>query len=333
MQVIHKTAYARAGLIGNPSDGYGGKTIAFTIRDYCAEIALHEWATVEIITGSNDQNQYESVLSLRQKISQHGYYGGTRLVKATIKQFVDYCVNQNLELHSRNFAIHYTSNIPQQVGMAGSSAIIIATLRALMDFYNIPIDRLIQPTLALDVERRELGIAGGLQDRVVQVYEGLIAMDFGITNHKYGFEYSLYEALDCKLLPNIYVAYQPSGSEPTEVFHNDLRYRYDAGDKSVVAAMSRFAELTDIAKRAISERDHQSLHHAINANFDLRDSICNLNPVHTEMVRVARTCGASAKYAGSGGAIVGTYIEPAQYGLLQERLTALGCTVFKPTIA
>ena len=333
MQTIHKTAYARAGLIGNPSDGYGGKTIAFTMRDYRAEVSLHEWPTVEIVAASNDQLQYSSVLALKQQVAQHGYYGGTRLIKATIKKFVDYCQSQNLNLHDRNFSIRYASNIPQQVGMAGSSAIIIATLRGLMDFYGIAIDKLIQPTLALDVERCELGIAGGLQDRVAQIYEGLVAMDFSITNHKHGFEYCSYEAMDPALLPGIYVAYRPSSSEPTEVFHNDLRTRYDADDKTVVSAMSRFAELTDTAKNAIVDRNYQSLHNAINANFDLRDSICRLNPAHKEMVITARSCGASAKYAGSGGAIVGTFKEHAQYDQLQERLTALGCTVLKPTIA
>ncbi len=332
MQVIHKTAYARAGLIGNPSDGYGGKTIAFTMQEYRAEVSLHEWPTVEIIAGRDDLDQYASVQSLHSRVSQHGYYGGTRLIKATIKQFVDYCIASKLQLHERNFAIRYTSNIPQQVGMAGSSAIIIATLRALMDFYGISIDKRIQPSMALDTERCELGIEGGLQDRVAQIYEGLVAMDFSNINYRQNYQFGSYETIDPALLPGLYVAYKPSSSEPTEVFHNDLRARYDAGDSIIVAAMSRFAELTVIAKTAILNQDYQALHNAIDANFDLRDSICTLNPSHTEMVAVARSCGASAKYAGSGGAIVGTFQDDEQYARLQTRLTNLGCTVLKPTI-
>ena len=55
---------------------------------------------------------------------------------------------------------------------------IVATLRCLMDFYGVNIERDIQPSLALAVETEELGIAAGLQDRVIQVYEGLVYMDF-----------------------------------------------------------------------------------------------------------------------------------------------------------
>lgn len=330
--MIYKTTYARAGLIGNPSDGYGGKTIAFTMQDYRTEVSLHEWPTLEIIAGRDDLDQYDSIRSLHSRVTQHGYYGGTRLIKATIKQFVDYCLSHNHELHDKNFAIRYTSNIPQQVGMAGSSAIIIATLRALMEFYGITIDKRIQPCIALDAERRELGIEGGLQDRVAQVYEGLVAMDFGDMKEKHGFTFGTYEPIDPALLTGLYIAYKASSSEPTEVFHNDLRARYDSGEAQVVDAMSRFAELTVIAKAAILEGDYQTLHDAIDANFDLRDSICTLNPSHTQMVRVARSCGASAKYAGSGGAIIGTCQDPAQFPQLEEKLTQLGCTVIKPTI-
>jgi glucuronokinase len=51
------------------------------------------------------------------------------------------------------------------------------------------------------------------------------------------------------------------------------------------------------------------------------------------MVMTARRSGASAKFAGSGGAIVGTYEDDAQYAALEKDLAAIGCTTFKPLIA
>ena len=110
----------------------------------------------------------------------HGYYGGIRLIKATIKRFVEYCQAQGLTLHERNFPIRYKTNIPRQVGLAGSSAIIIATLRCLMEFYRVDIPLEIQPSFVLSVETEELGIAAGLQDRVIQCYEDMVYMDFDL---------------------------------------------------------------------------------------------------------------------------------------------------------
>ena len=49
MQIIRKRAFARAGLLGNPSDGYNGKTISLSVRNFWAEVVLYEWDTVEIV--------------------------------------------------------------------------------------------------------------------------------------------------------------------------------------------------------------------------------------------------------------------------------------------
>ena len=50
------------------------------------------------------------------------------------------------------------------------------------------------------------------------------------------------------------------------------------------------------------------------------------------MVDTARSVGASAKFTGSGGAIVGTYEDEAMYAKLTTALEGLGLKVFKPLI-
>ena len=155
MHLIRKRAYARAGLLGNPSDGYHGKTISVILANLWAQVTLYEWDEIEILWSHDDRSRFDSITELRNDVELHGYYGGIRLVKATIKKFVDYCHGQDLPLHDRNFSIRYESGIPRQVGMAGSSAIIVATLRCLMDFYDVEIPRHVQPSLALSVETEE----------------------------------------------------------------------------------------------------------------------------------------------------------------------------------
>jgi len=334
MQELIEKAYARAGLIGNPSDGYHGKTISFSVKNFSAEVRLTESTVLEIIPNDRDGALYSSVDALQRDVNLHGYYGGIRLIKATIKVFVDYCQQMHISLHTRNFRLQYSSTIPQQVGMAGSSAIIVATLRALMAWYSVAIDVQVQPSLVFSVERDELGIAGGLQDRVIQVYEGLVAMDFSRTASRVvnGYECGLYERLDSGWLPPLYLAYRPATSEPTEIFHNDLRSRYNAGDSVVTSAMLQFAQLTDAVRAALDAHDEQTLFELINANFDLRKSMSALNPAHVEMIEVARSAGVSAKYAGSGGAIIGSYRDQQQYELLESAMKAIGCELVKPVL-
>ena len=331
MLIIRKKSYARAGLLGNPSDGYHGKTIAMILQNFWANVVLYEWDSMEIVLAERDRARFHSIHDLAKDVELHGYYGGIRLIKATIKLFVDYCQAQNIELHERNFSIRYETNIPQQVGLAGSSAIITATLRGLMEFYQVEIPLPAQPSLVLSVEE-ELGISAGLQDRVIQCYEGVVYMDFSKTQERVsgGLPHYYYEPLDPALLPNIYLAYHTAMSEPTEIFHNDIRSRYNRGEKLVVDAMQHFADLAEEGRKALFEGDIDQLGALIDENFDTRLQLYSLPTWQVRMVETARGCGASAKFAGSGGAIIGIYKDEGMYQELCRRLAKIGSKVIKP---
>lgn len=334
MQIIRKRAFARAGLIGNPSDGYHGKTISLIVRNYWAEVVLYEWPELEIVMTAEDQSRFSSIRELSQDVALHGYYGGIRLLKSTIKRFLDYCDLKGLVLHDRNFSVRYASNIPRQVGMAGSSAIIVAALRALMEFYDVTIPIEVQPSLVLSVENGELGIAAGLQDRVIQCYEGLVSMDFGKNCEREvdGFKCYKYERLQPVLPGVLYLAFSTDAGEPTEITHVPLRARYDAGEEQVVSAMSEFASLAEQGRQAIVEGDESELNRLIDRNFDLRQGIMSLPAAQVEMVNRARSVGASAKFAGSGGAIIGFCHDDAMFAELEQVLRPLGCQVIRPMI-
>lgn len=330
--IIHTKAYPRAGLIGNPSDGYFGKTISFAFSNFCAEVVLYETPELEILPNYKDHSRFASITDLVKDVRLHGYYGGIRLLKATVRKFYDYCQENCIELHKKKFTIRYSSDIPHGVGLAGSSAIITACLRALMVFYGVSIAKYIQANLILSAEMDELRITAGLQDRVIQVYEGLVYMDFNkelMAKQGYG----NYEALEPGLLPKLYIAYRGDLSEPTEVFHNKIRDRFGSGDRNVVGAMRYWAGLTDKVKRCLLNRQLEEIAGLLNANFDRRGKIYRLSEDNILMVETARRLGASAKFTGSGGAIVGTYENEQMFKKLRKKLGKLNIKVIKPKIA
>ncbi len=334
MIIIRKRAYARAALVGNPSDGYQGKTLSLIVRNFWAEVVLYEWDSVDIVLTEEDRAHFRSVQDLARDVALHGYYGGIRLIKATIKRFVDYCRLAGAPLHGRNFSIRYETTIPRQVGLAGSSAIITATLRCLMEFYEVEIPIELQPSLVLSVERDELRVAAGLQDRVAQVYEGLVYMDFDRAHERvvHGLASYRYEPLDPALLPPLYLAHHFGFSEPTEVFHNDVRGRFDRGEPKVVAGMQQVAELAASARRALLAGALGELAALIDGNFDVRRAIYALPDWQVQMVDVARSCGASANFAGSGGAIVGSYEGAATFAALGHAFQAIDCRLITPQL-
>jgi glucuronokinase len=333
MFLTHKRAFARAGLLGNPSDGYHGKTLSISVRNYWAEVVLYEWDAVEIVLADDDRAKFDSVYELARDVRLHGYYGGIRLIKATIKRFVEHCQARGLALHDRKFSVRYQTTIPRQVGLAGSSAIIVATLRCLMEFYDVQIPIEAQPTFVLLVEQDELGITVGLQDRVIQVYEGLVYMDFAAARERMvdGLRCYWYEPMDPALLPPLYIAHHETLGEPTEVFHNNIRERFNRGDAQVVEAMTCFAQLAAEGCEALRGPDRR-LARLIDANFDIRRGIYRLPQWQIDMVSAARACGASAKFAGSGGAIVGTYEDDAMFESVKTSLARIGSRTIRPQV-
>ncbi|MSV27952.1 MAG: GHMP kinase [Bryobacterales bacterium] len=329
--MIETYGYARAGLLGNPSDGYFGKTIAFSFRDFRARVVLYPSARLEIRLAKADLPVFENLDDLYSTTRWRGYYGGIRIIQALVVRFIDYCRANAIDLEDRNFTLEYESNIPQRLGLGGSSAIITAALRALCQYFHVEIPPPIQANLVLETETRELNVPAGLQDRVIQSYEGLVFMDFSrdiMQRQGYG----NYERLDPNLLPNVYLAYLSSLSEGTEVFHNDIRTRWQAGDSEVVNAMETWAAFAQSGRTALLARDYGTLDTLINANFDLRASLYRIDPGNRQMVDAARAVGATAKFAGSGGAIVGTFKDEAMFDVLRRTLSAIGVRVIQPRV-
>ncbi len=369
--IITTTAYPRAALIGNPSDGYNGKTIAFIFDNYRVQVQLYESPELEILPADRDHSRFSSMKELAEDVKTFGYYGGVRLIKATLKHFHDYCTSRNIILDNRNFTIRYSSTIPIRLGLAGSSAIIAATTRALFSFYGVAIPKPLLPTFLLSVETEELAISAGLQDRVAQTYGGLIYMDFA-REHFERQGYGVYENLPIEYVQNIYVAFRTNLAEGSEILHNNMRGRYQAGDPDILKAVESWAELSvefretmekiageygvtgngpDAAgsdspedagesaregadrgekKREYGRELHTRLSPLINENYDIRHAHLPINPANHEMVMAAREVGASAKFTGSGGAIVGTYADEGMLKALRERLSKLEIEVLIP---
>ena len=331
--ILRCKAFPRAALVGNPSDGYFGKTIAFVFRNYCAEVELYESPELDLLPSLRDHTTFSGMKELHDEISLYGYYGGIRLLKASIKKFYEYVCAKSLVIEEKNFTIRYKSSIPNRLGLAGSSAIITATLRALCMFYGVKIRSDHFANLILSVEKEELGIPAGLQDRVAQAYNYPVYMDF---DRKYMEKYHVgkYKPIEIKPDLNLYIAYRTDLSEGSEILHGSLRRKYESGDPVVLAAMQEWACLTDQVLISLQSGNYEPIPALLDRNFDLRCEVCAdaISDKNRRMVELARKVGASAKFTGSGGAIIGTYQDEKMFRKLEKTLGEYQISVIKPEI-
>lgn len=316
---ITSRAYARIGLIGNPSDAYGGKCIAVSISNFWAETTLRctpQSSKVAFKAGRFDENEFDSFTDLASHANLYGVDGGIRLLKCLCQNVQRYCYDSAQEIdNSVGFELSYSSNIPTQAGLSGSSAIIISALDCLVKHFRIKITSDERAALALRVER-DLGINAGPMDRVIQTYNGAVYMDFSEEKKKKRNESSgldidgEYTALDASLLPPLFVVWCDEPSNSGKV-HANVRRRWETGDSEVIQGMKDLASLTDVVMNAFTNlRDDaglQTLKSSMDANFDIRRRLFGdavLGSKNIEMIQMCRDVGCGAKFTGSGGACV-----------------------------
>jgi galactokinase/mevalonate kinase-like predicted kinase len=286
-------AHARAALAGNPSDGYGGAVLALTLGGLRAEAFAWPAPALEVSPDSE-------------------------IVRATVTRFA-----REHEPAAARTAIEVSTSIPRGVGLGGSSAIVIATLRALCSLYRCSLGDPELATMALAVETDELGVPAGLQDRVTQAHGGLMFMDFSPSAGAHA-----YERLDAALLPPLLIAWRADAGGDSGAVHAPLRERHARGEPVVVDALRELGTLARRARAALAKRDHVELRRCVDRSFDARRRMLELDPRHVEMIECARACGASANYTGSGGAIVAVCADAAIRARTRHALRSLGCEVY-----
>ena len=94
-----------------------------------------------------------------------------------------------------------------------------------------------------------------------------------------------------------------------------------------------WAETTDKVKELLLKGEGDKIGPLLNGNFDRRADVCKISEENKKMIEAARSVGASAKFTGSGGAIIGTFEDDAMLDKLRAKLEELKIRVIRPTVA
>lgn len=289
---------ARAALAGNPSDLFQGAVVAIPVRSVAATVRVAESEAFEI--PGLDQSP-TSIEELDHTVETSGCGTVQPLVAATLA-----ALWRRFEADVSPVVVDVDTAIPRGVGLAGSSAIVVATIRALIDHQpdrewarRLGTDPWLLASTALDAEATVLGITAGMQDRLVQTVGENLFMDFSRHSTGHGDPTDKRFRVLGPLPGSAFVAFLPATAADSGAVHA----RIDTSTASFTATMSDLAHTAHDAASAIDAHDTDGLAAAMNATFDLRASCMDLDPAHVAMVIAARRRRAAATYTGSGGAV------------------------------
>ncbi len=319
-------AFPRAGLLGNPSDGYRGKTIAVALASegFAEVIATPaEKFSVRRNEAHELPDVFANIWELSKCVERYGvHYGARQLVLAAASAFAELVTSTRSAVGDTvngvekiggdfgNCQLTYSTTIPVRLGLAGSSALILATFRALARFHGTSLHQLDSdiaswPDRLHAVETDLVGIECGLQDRVAQVYQGCTFMDFSGEGCR-----GVYERLDETQLPQLWIGYRADFrvGEHSGKVHSTLRKRFRMGDPVVLEKMRELGNIAERGRKALCKGgDISILSELMRQNFALRLELVGKEAVgegNLHLVETARLAGFAAKMSGSGGAII-----------------------------
>ncbi|MGI4789886.1 MAG: hypothetical protein ACRYFS_13665 [Janthinobacterium lividum] len=292
--MIQASAPGRCGLVGNPTDMYGGRVLSLSTRER-AHCTLSLEADALIITVS-DQTQV--LYSTDDLALRPGDY--LNVARAALSA---------LEIDPATavpFHLSAWTEIPMQAGLAGSTAILACLTGCLLEHSGLRLNPYETAELVRKIEYDVLGIVCGFQDHYMTVFGGLNFMDFSGKNSAETTDTSTPFATIESLTPYVpdlpFVLAHTGVRHHSGSVHTSPRERWLAGDRKVIDGYGEIARLTPIAKRALFSGDRETLGRLMNRNHAIVRDLGGSGEANEALIAAALSGGAlGAKLAGAGG--------------------------------
>lgn len=294
---VTASAPGRVGIVGNPTDMYGGSVISCSTKERARvriqaadRLVLDAGTDQRVIVSSDGLAPCEDIFDIA-RVALTG--------------------TESTDLLARIF---WSTDIPFRAGLSGSTALLVSMVAGLLAFRGIRHNPYHQAELVRRIEYQNLTFCG-YQDAYMCTFGGLHYMDFrGKEFHlEYGTDpFATMEPMASSArLPLVVVI--TGGQRVSGGVHTPLRERWLAGEREVVEAYNAIAVLAREGKKAILENRLDALGELMNENQAITHSLGGSNPEDDRFIELARRAGASgAKLAGSSGAIVALHESPRE---------------------
>lgn len=311
---VTRTVPARVGLVGNPSDGFGGAVLATVVPALTARVVAAPCDGV-VLDGAGRVGRWSSLGNWLDVVERTGHGDEQRLMSAAL-----WVVARHMGDRASGIELRWDTTIPRSVGLAGSSALAVGVIDAASAAWGIDLDRRVVAALALCAERDVLGIAAGWQDRVVQAVGRTVLVDAARMDLVDGTEVPVVTTPADPAL-TLLVGWRDGDPTSSDDYHAPLR----RSPELLAAPMAELASLARHAAAAWSRGDVAAVGAAMDAGWVVRQACAPLRDDHAALVELVRATGVAATTPGSGGSVVAVAADPARLVAAAEALDAHGC--------
>lgn len=298
--IIRAKAPLRLGLAGGGTDvspycdQYGGIVLNATINMYA-------YCTIE----PTDNGKIEFIASDRNE----------RFLSDSVSSLpIDHCLPLHKGMYNRvvhefcndrplSFKMTTYSDAPAGSGLGSSSTMIVAILKAYMEWLNLPLGQYDQASLAYQVERKDLKLSGGKQDQYAATFGGFNYIEFGAHDAVIVNPLRIKNWIINELENSLVLYYTGTSRDSAKIIDEQIKNTELNNTKSIEAMHYLKQEAYDM-KNAILKGDFNEVCNCLNKGWEAKKKIASVisNPEIEQMYQYIMSNGAkAAKISGAGG--------------------------------
>lgn len=275
------------------SDLYGGAILNVTIS-LCAHTSI-EWIPEEqIILKAFDRHE-EELHPLHHQLPLNGQLD---LVKGVYNR-----IQRDYPFKPRGMRISTFVDAPAGSGLGTSSTLVVSILGAFVEMLKLPLGDYDIAHYAYEIERKDLGLAGGKQDQYAATFGGVNFMEFYSGDKVIVNPLRIRTQYLHELENNLLLFYTSTSRESARIIVEQQK-NVSSGNEKSIDAMHKLKEQAQQMKEALLKGKLHTIGEILDYGFQQkRNMASDISNTHIEeWYTIARQAGATGgKISGAGG--------------------------------
>ena len=297
--IIKSKAPLRIGLAGGGTDvapycnDFGGSILNATIDMY-AYATIIPTNDNTIVLETKDREEIFSCSSTKH-IECNGYLD---LLKASYNRIV-----KDFNLEPLSFKLSTYVDAPAGSGLGSSSTLVVAIVKAFVEWLNLPLDDYSIAQLAWSIEREDLGMSGGLQDQYAAAFGGFNFMQFSDSQKVLVNPLRIKQSYLNELEFNLLLYYTGTSRLSSRIISSQIKNMKGQNEKAL-EALHQIKQSAYDMKEALLTGDLEKMGTLLNQAWINKKATSNSisNPVIDDLYQTALEAGATGgKISGAGG--------------------------------
>lgn len=327
--IIRSKAPLRLGFAGGGTDvspycdEFGGVVLNATINlyAYCTIIPTDDG---KISFYASDREEYFETKSC-DLIPIEGSLQLHKGVYNRIKK--DYKANEMLSFRMTTY-----SDAPAGSGLGSSSTMVVAMIKAYMEWLNLPLGEYDMASLAYEIERKDLGLSGGRQDQYAATFGGFNFIEFYEKDRVIVNPLRIKNWIKNELESSLVLYYTGTSRDSAKIIEEQIKNTKQGREESI-RGMHELKEQAYEMKECILKADFEGFARCLQSGWKSKKKTSEVvsNSEIEEIYKFVISCGGkAAKISGAGGGgFMMIVCDPPKRFELENKLKTTGGQVIR----